>query len=203
MIEEKFWDKKYREGGRSGRGSVGLYRNWKWNKIKAEIGISYSSLVDVGCGDLSFFDHPHGKKMFKQHIFKYLGIDISKEIIERNRLKYPQFEFEVLPAHIEKAGLRSQVVFALDLLFHLMKDGEFELALENLCRYASQFLVIYTWAKNPFEQQGIVTDGKSQYYRNLWEYMHIFSRNNMQMIKQFQVPYDPYGKLYIFRRMIY
>jgi 2-polyprenyl-3-methyl-5-hydroxy-6-metoxy-1,4-benzoquinol methylase len=202
-MEKEFWNKKYREGGISGRGSLGLYRNWKWNKIRKTIGLDFNSLIDVGCGDLRFWDHPHGKSVFKQRIFKYVGIDISEEIIERNRKAKPDFMFYCQPAQVQISGISSQIVFCLDLLFHIMNDGEFEVILENCCRYTNQFLIIYTWQRNPFEGSDTVTDEISNYYRHLSDYRHIFNHNDLELWAEFEVPYDPYGKLYFFRRQLY
>lgn len=201
-IEEKFWDEKYAKGGISGQGSIGIYRNWKWNKIKNTIGLSFTSLIDIGCGDLRFWKHPAAKRIFKQRVFKYVGLDISKEIIDRNRRNFPKYKFVHTPAHLEIEGLRSQVVFVLDLLFHLMNDSEFELTLENVCRYTNQFLVIYSWCKNPFSR-GRVTDGISQYYRNIEDYRYIFNINDMELIREYEVPYDQFGKMYFFKRVLY
>ena len=202
-VEKEFWNKKYANGGISGRGSIGVYRNWKWHRIRATIGNDFNSIIDVGCGDLSFWKHPIGKKIRKQKNFKYMGIDVSEHIIKRNRKFAPEFGFIVAPAHEEQPGLRANVVFALDLLFHIMDDGEFIMALENLCNYTNMFLVVYTWKKNPFELQNVVTDGISQYFRKLGDHKHIFVNNDMQLIQGFNVPFDEWGRLYIFKRVIY
>jgi hypothetical protein len=202
-IEKEFWNKKYAEGGISGRGSIGFYRNWKWNMIRDTIGNDFISLVDVGCGDLSFWKHPIANKILKQKHFKYIGIDISEIIIKRNRKFAPELEFRVAPAHIEQPGLMAQVVFALDLLFHIMDEVEFKMILENLCNYTTQFLVIYTWKRNPFELQHVDSDGISQYYRNLVDYRNMFIRNEMRLINSVNVPYDGFGRLYFFKRVIY
>ena len=201
MIERKFWNRKYKEGGISGRGSIGRYRNWKWNKIRQTIGEDFESLVDVGCGDLSFYKHPIANRIIKRKGFKYTGIDVSDFIINKNRVFAPDHEFICAPFHVEQPGLRGQVVFALDLLFHIMDDGEFGMGLENLCNYTNQFLIIYNWQKNPFGESK--TDGISQCFRKLGDYQHIFTTNDMQLFETFTVPYDPFGKLYFFKRLIY
>ncbi|MHA2052697.1 MAG: class I SAM-dependent methyltransferase [Candidatus Hodarchaeales archaeon] len=211
MSEKKFWNEKYARGGRSGRGSVGLYRNWKWNQIKRIIGDDFNSIIDMGCGDLTFWNHPIAQKILKQKGFKYLGIDISDEIIKRNQEMhgigfkriYPDMEFICSPAHIEIPKKSADVVFALDILFHIMNEDEFKMILENISNYTNQFLVIYTWHKNPFEKKGVVTDGISNYFRHLSNYMHIFMRNDFDPVAGIEVPYDEFGKLYIFKRMIY
>ena len=205
----EYWDKRYSNGGTSGRGSVGLYRNWKWNKIRESVGLKFNSVIDVGCGDLSFWNHRYGKQVLRRPRFKYLGIDISEEIIKRNREMYEEsfkriyldMDFVCSPAHIKIEGLRSHVVFCLDLLFHIMKEREFELILKNLCRYANQFLVIYTWSKNPFQNKN--TNGKYQYYRPLRDYAPIFLREDLEPITDYPVPYDEFGKLYVFKRVLY
>lgn len=203
MSERNFWNKKYREGGSSGRGSIGLYRNWKWNKIKESIGTDYNSLIDLGCGDLTFWNHPIAKKIMRQRIFEYTGLDISDEIITKNRIRFPNLKFFNWPAQIEFEMVHAQIVFCLDLLFHIMNEKDFNLILENACKYTSQFLVIYTWFKNPFKELNAVTDGKSQCFRNLADYDHVFRRNDMRRITYFKVPYDDYGMLYFFRRDLY
>ena len=199
-VEKKFWNKKYSEGGISGRGSIGKYRAWKWVKIKRVIG-SFQEVIDVGCGDLKFWEHPIANKMVRgQEDFKYLGIDVSDFIINKNKVFAPNFDFICAPSH-EEIPRRSTVVLCLDLLFHIMDDGNFESTLERLCEASNQWIVIYTWRKNPFPDS--VTDGKSQYFRKLGNYKHIFESNDFHLHKFFPVPYDPYGCLYFMKRLIY
>lgn len=199
-VEKKFWNKKYAEGGISGLGSIGKYRNWKWNKIHQVIG-DFRDVIDVGCGDLRFWEHPIANKMVKdQEGFKYLGIDISEFIIEKNRVFAPKFEFLCAPSH-EEIPRRASVVFALDLLFHIMDEGNFEETLEQLCKASNEWIVIYSWQKNPFPDS--ITDFKSQYFRPLSFHYPFFVKRNFHQIRAFQVPFDPYGMLYFLKRGIY
>ena len=202
-VEKKFWNKKYEQGGISGKGSIGLYRNWKWNQIQIACGLNIDSLIDVGCGDLSFWNHPLAIKIRRRYGFKYTGIDISDNIIIRNRKAFPKINFIIAPAHVEQPGLRASVVLCMDLLFHIMDDAEYEMTIETLCQYTNGCLVIYTWRKNPFLVQNIVTDGISQYYRRLGDVKHIFGRNDMKLIRKADVPFDKFGTMYIFRRILY
>lgn len=203
MTERRFWNKRYEQGGISGRGSIGKYRNWKWKQIQFICGLPNNSLIDVGCGDLSFWNHPIAKKILKGRGFTYTGIDVSDNIIKRNRRAFPKLNFINAPAHIEQPGLRASVVFALDLLFHIMDDGEYEMLIETLCQYTNQFLVIYTWKKNPF--LGLNRDGDDIYqkYRSLGRVAHVLTGANLNLVKSVDVPYDDLGRLYVFRRMIY
>ena len=199
MIDE-YWNMRYQEGGNSGRGSIGKYRNWKWNKIHQVIG-SFRDVIDVGCGDLKFWEHPIAKIMVKgQEGFKYLGIDISDFIINKNKVFAPKFDFICAPSH-DKIPRRSPVVLCLDLLFHIMDDGNFESTLERVCEASNQWIVIYTWRKNPFPHSE--TDFEYQYFRKLGDYRQIFVSNGFKLHKHFPVPYDHYGVLFFFKRVIY
>ena len=200
-IEKKFWNRKYAEGGISGRGSIGKYRTWKWVKIRDVIG-NFREVIDVGCGDLKFWEHPVANKILNQRRFKYLGIDISDEIITRNRKFAPNLKFICAPSH-ERIPEKAEVVLALDLLFHIMDQGNFEETLDQLCKASKQWIVIYSWQKNPFEKDYTVTDGKSQYFRKLNDYTHIFNKHEFRLKDFYRVPYDPYGVLYFMKRVIY
>lgn len=198
-VEKEFWNKKYSDGGISGMGSIGKYRNWKWLKIQNVIG-NFKDVIDVGCGDLKFWEHPIANKILNQKRFKYLGIDISDEIITRNREFAPKLQFICAPSH-EPIPWKASVVFALDILFHIMDDGNFEETLDQLCNASNQWIVIYSWQKNPFPDSK--TDGVSQYFRKLSDYRQIFESNDFKLKEFFQVPYDPFGVLYFLERVIY
>ena len=206
MIPEKeFWNKKYSEGGISGRGSIGKYRAWKWKKIKNVIG-NFKSVVDVGCGDLSFWEHRIPRGFAKQKDFNYLGVDISKNIISRNRKIFSRFkdvQFVCNPAYILLNITKVDVVLCMDLLFHIMDNFRFELIIDNLCKYSKEWIVIYTWEKNPFELQRVVTDGVSQYFRPLKNYKHIFDMNSFDLHSAYPVPFDDWGSLYFLRSLLY
>lgn len=203
MIPEKeFWNKKYEDGGISGRGSIGRYRNWKWIRIYNETG-EFKSVVDVGCGDLKFWMHPIGFFIRTKKGFEYTGIDVSEVIIERNRKIAPRWNFICSASHELQGKLKAQVVLALDLLFHIMDEKRFKFTLENLCKWSNDWVVIYNWDENPFENLGEVTDGVSQYYRNLDDYEWIFGDHLFELVKKIKVPFDDYGMLYFFRKLIY
>ena len=200
-IEKKFWNKKYEDGGISGLGSIGKYRSWKWVRIKEVIG-DFKSVIDMGCGDLRFWEHPIANKMVKnQEDFKYLGIDISDFIIEKNKVFAPKFEFICAPSNVAQ-GRQAEVILCLDLLFHIMDDVNFEMTLEHLCSSSENWIVIYTWTRNPFEHQYRFTDGKSQYFRKLGKYKYIFDGHGFRLYQSFEVPYDNFGRLYFFKREI-
>lgn len=198
-VEKKFWNKKYADGGISGQGSIGKYRTWKWMKIMQMIP-DLREVIDVGCGDLRFWQHPIAREFTTRKGFTYLGIDISDEIIARNQEIAPHLDFVCAPSHLD-LGEKAQVVLALDLLFHIMDDGNFEETLEQLCKASKLWIVIYSWRKNPFPDSN--TDGVSQTFRKLGDYRQIFESNEFRLKEYFPVPYDPFGVLYFLERVIY
>ena len=198
-VEKKFWNKKYEDGGISGLGSIGKYRNWKWVKIHDVIP-EIREVLDVGCGDLKFWEHPIANEIGKREGFKYLGIDVSDFIIEKNKVFAPEFDFVCAPSH-RNLGEEAQVVFCLDLLFHIMDNVNFEMTLQHLCESAKEWIVIYTWRTNPFPHSA--TDGKSQYFRSLTDYQYIFDHGGFKIQKRFRVPFDRFGVLYFMKRVIY
>lgn len=77
-IRSRVWDVRYRLGGSSGWGSVGASKYWKWSVIDRYIN-PIDDVVDVGCGDLTFWDG--------RDCQRYVGIDPSSYVIKKNRMK--------------------------------------------------------------------------------------------------------------------
>jgi SAM-dependent methyltransferase len=188
--EGRFWEERYRTGGDSGKGSVGAYRKWKWKTIKKYINPKEKSVLDVGCGDLQFMK---GQK-FKH----YVGVDISSSIIEKNRAKRPDWAF--LCADVATYGLRFRpqpfdVVFCMDVLFHIMNDERYGILLDNLNRWAGEWLFIVSWAKNPLPY----LHDYFQYYRDLKEWLGRLP--DFALVGEHQKKGDEYNTLYVFRRI--
>ncbi|GAH58278.1 unnamed protein product, partial [marine sediment metagenome] len=179
--EEPFWERRYLKGGTSGLGSVGKTRAWKWSVIDEFIP-KIDDVVDVGCGDLSFW----GNKTCKQ----YIGIDISKTVVEDNRLKRPKWTFIHSNAGKYLQDVNGRVVLCLDLLFHIMKEENFVKILNNLCRYSEKWIFVHTWSSNPFMQKGSphytgkhkVTDSRFQYFRPLRSWLSIFKKYGFKLV---------------------
>lgn len=80
-----YWDARYRSKRTSGVGSIGENRAWKWKQIETYVKVSNRSVLDIGCGDLSFWE---GRKCAS-----YVGLDFSPTIIERTRKARPDWIF--------------------------------------------------------------------------------------------------------------
>ena len=155
-------------------------------------------MVDVGCGDLSFWEARHCKS--------YIGIDIAENIIDENRGKRPEWKFIPANAKDKIEGIKGRVVFSLDLLFHIMNTDDFVKILENLCYYSMEWIYIYTWSINPFLQEKwqklgkTVTDDKFQYYRPLRDYLEIFLSRGFNLEATRWPPWGGIGELFVFRK---
>jgi len=137
-----YWEQRYSKGGTSGRGSVGKSREWKWRHIHAYAGVM-DDVIDVGCGDLRFWEG--------RDCAKYVGIDISPTILEKNIHERPQWSFILMDAQTPIKGIGARIVLCLDLLHHIMDDSSYIRILENLCTYSKEWIFIFTWAENPFD----------------------------------------------------
>lgn len=186
---EEYWETRYAKGDSSGEGSVGPNRAWKWAIIEKYVS-SLDDVVDIGCGDLRFWEG--------RDCHKYFGLDLSATVIQRNRESRPKWRFEVGHAEYRIPNLRARIVLCLDMLFHIMDDEVFVNVLENLCRYSKEWIFTYTWRRNPFLFWAIKnahnvglsrtfaylrgTDGKYQKYRTFGKYFWIFERQGFTLL---------------------
>jgi hypothetical protein len=213
-----YWEGNYRKGGTSGPGSVGSLRQWKWENIVKYSG-PITEVIDVGCGDLSFWEG-------KTPPSRYVGIDISQTIIDRNRERWPSSTFICSSADRTLELEQARIVFCLDVLFHIMDDGIYENILANLMRYSSEWIFVYTWRKNPFASPIFRTrvafssilhgkiglglanvgdrssDGVYQKYRKFEDYLPLFLENGFA-IKNNETSgrLEDLGSLYVFQHL--
>lgn len=218
MKELSYWDQHYGEGGISGEGSIGDYRNWKWQIIKkyTDNSENLGSVIDVGCGDISFWQ---GKTCQD-----YLGIDISKTIVEKNQAKRPEWTFVCDSADVHK-DIKADYVFCFDILFHIMDDNMYEKILKNIISYSRNMIFIYTWIRNPLNDRmvkrtirynllkklklllflksylvDLTTDHYYQTYRDFNKYYHLFESGGFDLVATEPIPIDDFGAMYIFKK---
>ncbi len=206
-----FWNDRYLAGISSGKGSVGAYRDWKWAIIEQYIG-SIDNVVDVGCGDLSFWDG--------RGCTNYQGIDISKHIISLNKHLKPAWQFFVHGADKYNHNVKGDIVLCLDLLFHILNDNIFRDILTNVCYYSREWIFIFTWQINIFymwkvrksffltRKWGMLfrslihrldSDNLYQKYRDFSEFFDFFINRGFNL-EAIEVPeFDKTSAMYIFR----
>jgi hypothetical protein len=205
------WDSHYQKGGDSGPGSTGSVRDFKWEAISKYS--DASDVIDVGCGDLQAWEGRDCKK--------YLGLDISPAIIERNKRVRPNWKFELITPG-QRTLARADTVLCLEVLFHILDEETFVDTLESLCVYSTKWIFVYTWKENPFDKWSVReqairylarrghfskalrmavrhdTDGVFQKYRDFTKYLPIFTRAGFELLAT-ELRYSP-GAMYIFRK---
>jgi len=155
----KYWNKRYQNGETSGAGSVGEFKEWKWQQI-----IDFcptflkKTVLDAGCGDMSFWqDKPFPKE--------YLGIDFSEHIIEQNKKMYDLEELSFHHGHLtDPFPKQMDLSFCFDVIFHILRTDDIEKIIRNLCLNTKEMIFIYTWDRNPWKnwrnQLSLLKSGK-------------------------------------------
>jgi hypothetical protein len=206
---EGYWEKRYSGGGTSGAGSVGQPREWKWKIIDETVG-ALNSVVDVSCGDLSFWEN--------RDCEKYVGIDISETVISRDRVRRPSWRFVCAPAEI-KQDIKGETALCMDVLFHILDDDKYDRILSNVASYSTHWIVVSTWCENALSKNKLgtiralslqgkfraafkfafldsTTDFTYQKYRVFESHLNIFEESGFRLIQTSKQP--PYFGLYIF-----
>jgi 2-polyprenyl-3-methyl-5-hydroxy-6-metoxy-1,4-benzoquinol methylase len=199
-----YWERHYADGGRSGEGSINEARTWKQNILK-EYNVFDESIIDIGCGDLEFWEN-----WFPAN---YTGIDISKSIIHRNKMMYPGRNF-ICSSSADAQDIQANVVTCFDVLFHIMDEDDYIKTIENIVKYSTKYIFIYTWYRNPFESIwnrfvwkkpfhfNMITDGKYQYYRPFGkpEYQKPMYDAGFSLCDYRQDERWKYGAMYIYEK---
>lgn len=188
-----YWDERYKSGGTSGCGSIGELRRWKW-KIINQYCPYLTSIIDIGCGDMSFWE---GTAIPRN----YTGLDISQEIITRNRKKYPLATFNTISS-TELLPITSDIVFCFDMLFHIMDKDDYDKTLKNCCAYAKNYIFIYTWLINPLKKWIFFETDRDSYERYYDPIiLHgIIKSKGFTCIACEQNTIDKYGAMFIFKK---
>lgn len=139
----EYWEKRYANGGNSGSGSYNRLAEFKAevvNSFMKEHGIN--SCIEWGCGD--------GNQLSMMEYKKYLGLDVSKEIIKQDLEKFKDDNtkrFMPIDHHMQIKE-RFDMSVSLDVIYHLVEDEVFETYMKNLFSYADKFVCIYSSNEN-------------------------------------------------------
>jgi hypothetical protein len=213
--DNDYWQVRYRDGGTSGKGSIGQLRDWKYRVIEHYAG-NIDDVIDVGCGDLTFWEN--------RDCEKYTGIDISDYIIKKNQIIRPGWNF-IQSNSAEYHPIGGRIVICFDHLFHILDEETFNAILNNLTQYSQEWIFIYTWNKNPFKSipacqiiffklilkckfkdayRFLFSDNSTDYsyqkYRCFLLYLPIFERQGFSLIGEMKKENDLIGSMYILRK---
>ena len=100
--------------------------------------------MDVGCGD-------HEVLRGIPDLPNYVGIDVSRVIIDRNRQLFPHRRFECVDFldYARLAGQRSDVVLCLEVLIHQHRREQYDGFVANLVATARQGGLVSGYVADP------------------------------------------------------
>jgi len=134
--DARYWNDRYSHGGNSGEGSY----NDLEKKVRLDAIARFSeakTVLDVGCGDIS-----HIADILRLlPKAQYTGIDISSEIVMRNReKKIERCRFGHAQCWTDYAA---DLVICFDVLYHIIDQAEYDRMLENLDRANGLLIIAY------------------------------------------------------------
>lgn len=185
LMLRDYWNRRYKRGGNSGHGSIGKERIWKWSIIQQYVKIEDCSVLDLGCGDMTFWGDIRPRA--------YIGLDYSAEIIAKNRAKY--FGLNFYREDLTKPRITTpavDVVFCFDMLFHQPSTCNFLAVLSYLNSVDAKMLFLTNFETMPSKSGGHMS------YRVLEKYRGLLS--NWSVVKVCISPIDQ-KLLYVFQRV--
>jgi hypothetical protein len=207
------WNEHYKTGGKSGEPEdYEISRPWKKNIISMHCDIKTDSFIDIGCGDLQFWNG--------EIPVHYTGIDISPVIIQKNKSLYPDAIFIVSNAIIPRC-ISANVVMCFDMLWHILDDDDYIKILINMKKYSKKYIIIYTWNRNVFggsiwnrlitgfksfrhgglSFKVVDNDGGYQKYRNFLKFaLPVFSPE-FKLLHTYTNDHWTVGTMYVFQRV--
>lgn len=132
-----YWETRYSMGGHSGEGSRGANADYKAKVINGFIAShGVESAIEFGCGD--------GHQLGMLDLRRYVGIDVSRTIVEQCRDAYRQDPTKQFLHDSEFAGGTYDLSMSIDVIFHLVEDEVYDAYMARLFASAARYVVIYS-----------------------------------------------------------
>ena len=99
------------------------------------------AVLDVGCGTGYFIEH-----WLRRQASPLAGVDVAGVSVEKLSVRYPEAKFSCADIAAEELDMKEtfDYISVFDVLFHIVDDGKFAQAVENLsrlCRPGTKVLV--------------------------------------------------------------
>lgn len=191
LFGNNYWNTRYMLGGGSGYKSqkeITGYTSYVWSIIEKTAG-KQKDVIDVGCGDLLFW--------YERDCDKYLGIDISPRIINKNKKQRPNWSFITSSADAP-LDIHAETVICMNTLYHIMDDNVYNKIIDNLISWSDKWLMVITWRKLP----NLKKDDFYQKYRDFTNYKERIIKSGFVLVLEEHIPFDDYGCIWIFKRSI-
>jgi hypothetical protein len=144
-----FWDERYLRMPELGSG---LGSRGEHNAMKAGLVADFlarrpdRTLADFGCGDCAILDHLAPAQ--------YLGIDGSREIVERNRARFPQYQFKC--AQLDEVEVGAPLSLCFDVLIHQPSREAFDAVIDRIVANTAEAGIINGFDEDPRFESDIV-----------------------------------------------
>ena len=131
-----YWEKRYRTGGNSGKGSYGELARFKAKVLNDFVADQeVRTVAEFGCGD--------GGQLSLAKYEKYVGYDVSPTALEMCRKMYAKDASKEFLHVRDYAGHKVDLVLSLDVLFHLTEDEVFDEYMRRLFAASAKYIAIY------------------------------------------------------------
>lgn len=176
-----FWDKLYRENGRSGYGSYGSLAEFKAKILNEFVEKKQiETVIEFGCGDgnqLSLADYPD-----------YIGFDVSETAVELCKNKFGKDSSKQFRHISEFNSQVADLSLSLDVIYHLIEDEVFEQYMSNLFSSSKKYVVIYS---SNYDQPKYPAEWVEVKHRKFTQWIVLNAKNFSQtaFIKN-EFPYD-------------
>lgn len=137
---EQFWEQHYSDGGNSGTGSYGRLAQFKAGVVNDFV--KSKGVVDViefGCGD--------GNQLTLSEYPNYVGVDVSKTIVDKNREKFASDEKKIFFSTEEREKYMNRkydLALSMDVIFHLLEDSTYYKYMDDLFMSSCRYIIIYS-----------------------------------------------------------
>lgn len=133
---KEYWENRYKSGGNSGAGSQGIIAEYKAQIINEFVEKNnIQTVCELGCGDVQFMLY---------NIPEFTGYDVSKFIIERNKVNFKQYKFTDSIGELDSYDL----TMSLDVILHLIEEDVYQEYMKNLFRLSKKYVLIYSPNRN-------------------------------------------------------
>jgi 2-polyprenyl-3-methyl-5-hydroxy-6-metoxy-1,4-benzoquinol methylase len=136
-----YWENRYITGGNSGKGSydkLAVFKSIIINSV-LENNKQILSIIDYGVGD------GNQLSLFNLKDKSYLGLDVSKTIIEKCKNMYKNNSNKQFKTcdEIDFTTLKTDMTISCDVLYHLIEYPKFIEYINNLFNISDKFVIIY------------------------------------------------------------
>ena len=139
---QDYWEGRYRRGGTSGAGSyrrLAVFKADFLNEFVAENGIE--TVIEFGSGD--------GAQLELAKYPNYVGVDVSRTIVEETRRKFSgDSSLRFIHTSEVTSDDKADLALSLDVVYHLVEDYVFTTYMDQLFGSARHFVIVYSSNKD-------------------------------------------------------